>query len=152
MLAATRETSAPPRLAPTPAIALQTEDESLRVELDALNEQLRELRSTDHALRAYLTSWAALVSLSVTGKLIYDWLNPPAGRDVRPPLFTATPLALLGLWLVWDTLRSRAEQRRLEQEESVHLARQQELRERLGLNEAPVPRLDEVAGPVVGLA
>ncbi len=152
MLASTREASPAPRVISAPPRPSDSGHEALRTELDALNEELRELRSTDHALRAYFASWGALVSLSVTGKLIFDFFNPPDGRVVRPPYFTATPLLLIGLWLVFDALKNRAQKAALEKHEAVRLARQHELRELLGLNEAPVPSLDDDAAPAVGLA
>ena len=63
MLATSSEPSHAPRVVSAPSRASDSGHEALRAELDALNEELRELHSTDHSLRAYFATWGAFVSL-----------------------------------------------------------------------------------------
>lgn len=102
---------------------------ALRQELDALNLQLRSLRSPDLAARAYVESWAAFVAGGVGLKLALD--------SARLPL-VMWPLLGLALLLVVDVVILRVRRRRLLTREEAQLARQRELRRLLGLDELPL--------------
>ena len=106
----------------------------LREELDQLNEGLRVLDSADHAVRAYVTSWLALVALAVAGKLVWDWQR----LGTKPPLF-AIPILAIGVGLFMKARGHRARQRACSADEEVRLSRQRELRTILGLDEAHIP-------------
>lgn len=125
------------RPAPLAVATLQPQpDGALTTELHALNHELRELKSTDHALRAYVEGWLALVSLSVTGKLVFDWFR----TDGKAP-WLAIPIAILGVGFLVDAIRQKFAQRKLGAAEQLKLDRQRELRRLLGIDDAPVPPL-----------
>lgn len=118
-------------LQPEPMIPVSGADDSLRTELDELNGRLKVLRSTDFALRAYIVAWGAFVSGSVAAKLTWDWMH----SDAKPPVI-AVPLAIVGVLLTIDAVRSKMRQKKLAREEERELARQRELRGLLGIDEA----------------
>ncbi len=107
---------------------------ALRAELDTLNASLRELKSTNFGVRAYVEAWFAFVAGSVGAKMLYDWQVTHG----KPPL-VAFPILLLGLSLGADAVAQRLAQRRLARDEEGRIRRQRELREKLGLEDAPVP-------------
>lgn len=112
-------------------------DAGLRRELDALNLELKVMRSTDHSLRAYVSTWLTLVFGSVAGKLLLDWHRIEAARFPT----VAVPVAVLALAFLADATVHRLHRRRLVAGENVQLARQRELRTLLGIDEAPVPKM-----------
>ena len=120
----------------TPADAA-SRDAALWAELESLNADLRELKSTDHAVRAYFASWLALVAGSVACKLVWDWHK----LQSKPPI-VAAPLAVLALAFVVKAWQERRAKSRLVAHEDVRLARQRELRKVLGVEDAPVPPLE----------
>lgn len=103
-------------------------------ELAALNAELKELKSTDFAVRAYIETWLGTVAFLALAKVLYDWHR----MHSRAPLL-AIPVALLGLCLMLDSFVQRGHQRRLAREEEAKLARQRELRLSLGVNDAVFP-------------
>ena len=111
-------------------------DAALWAELEALNVELRELKSTDHAVRAYFSSWLALVAGSVSVKLVWDWHKVQS----KPPI-VAIPLAVLALAFLTKAWQERRAKTHLAAHEDVRLARQRELRKLLGVEDAPVPAL-----------
>jgi hypothetical protein len=119
----------------TPAEGLAREA-ALRAELEALHVELRELKSTDHAVRAYFASWFALVTGSIACKLVFDWQK----LQSKPPI-VAAPLAVLALAFLAKAWQERRAKARLAAHEDVRLARQRELRKLLGVEDAPVPPL-----------
>jgi len=134
------------RTAPPPVKTPHLADPTVepRAELLALNELLRERKSVDHGLRAYLGAWGAFLSVSIAGKLAYDSLKTP---------WVALPLAFLGLVLVADVVAQKRLQWRLARVEELQLARQRELRGLLGLDEAVLPVEAPLgAAPVVARA
>lgn len=116
-----------PALAPVPA---PIDRVALRAELDALNLELRELRSMDHGVRAYFELWGGFAATTIAGKLIYD--------SAKIAWF-AWPLLALGLLLLLDAASHKLTQRRIAQDESRRLARQRALRIQLGLDEITLP-------------
>ncbi len=120
---------------PAPLRPPSTGDEAgLRTELLALNEELRELKSTDHSARAYFLSWLALVAGSVSTKLVVDWVR----TEGKPPVF-GIPVLALGVWALVKATGHRRKARRLGKHEAVRMTRQLELRRLLGLEEAVFP-------------
>jgi hypothetical protein len=103
----------------------------LREELDRLNGELKELRSTDYAVRAYIETWLAVVAGLATAKLVYDWHHTHG----KPPIL-AIPVAGLSLLLVADSIVQRFKQRFVASDEERRLARQRELRRELRIDEA----------------
>jgi hypothetical protein len=103
---------------------------ALRAELDALNEGLRVMKSTDHGVRAYLEMWCGIIATAVGGKLIVE--------SAKVALF-AYPLVALGLLLLADAASHKLTQRQLALDENRRLDRQRELRRQLGLDEVAFP-------------
>lgn len=124
-----RSPARPAAVAVHPATPVDPQAE-LRAELLALNELLRERKSVDHAARAYLGTWGVLVSASVTGKLVHDSVKTP---------WVALPVAVLALVLLADVVSNKRRQWKLDRVEQQQLARQRELRQLLGLDEAVLP-------------
>lgn len=130
---------------PPPAGAKASDESArLRTELDALNAELREMPSTDVSLRAYLETWAALLSLSVAGKMTWDWLHTAS----KAPVFGFL-VGALGVYFVVHSLLLRARARRMSAHEETRLRRQRELRALLGLEEAPVPPMPAAPAPAL---
>jgi hypothetical protein len=116
-------TLATPRPKPSPQVVM-------REELDRLNDELRELRSTDYAVRAYIETWLAVVAGLATTKLVYDWHHTHG----KPPVI-AIPIAGLALLLLADSLVQRFKQRFIATDEERRLLRQRELRRLLRVDE-----------------
>lgn len=125
--------STPP--ATTRAPPLAHEKAALRAELDALNTELKELKSTDLGVRALAEAWLTFLGGSVGTKLLADWYRLKDAKFSWP----AIPVLLLALLFGLDALRQFRKRSRLVAEENFGLARQRELRRLLGLDEAPVP-------------
>lgn len=123
----------PARREPLPELLVEAPS-ALRAELDALNLQLKVLHSSSFALRAYAETWVAFVCLSVTTKLVWDWIYT-AGKV--PVL--AIPLALMGLSAGADAIIQKLKQRKLARAEAKQLDRQRHLRRVLGIDELILP-------------
>ena len=119
--------------------ALEGDEAALHAELLGLNEELRELKSTDHTARAYFLTWFALVTGSVTTKLLVDWFHPDPLKPEHHFPALAVPIGLAALWAIASALSHRAKARRMERDEAVRMSRQLELRRLLGLEEAVFP-------------
>ncbi|MFM2153675.1 MAG: hypothetical protein RL199_2110 [Pseudomonadota bacterium] len=119
--------------------ALDGDEAVLHAELLGLNEELRELKSTDHTARAYFLSWFALVTVSVTTKLLIDWFVPDPNKPEHHFPALAVPIGLAAVWAMAKSFSHRAKARRMERHEAVRMSRQLELRRRLGLEEAVFP-------------
>jgi hypothetical protein len=119
------------------------EEIKLREELDRLNYDLRELRSTDYAVRAYIETWIAIVGGLATSKLVYDWQHTHG----KPPVI-AIPVGGLALLLFADSMLLRFKQRFVATDEERRLARQRELRRLLRVDEAQFPPLAPVTPAV----
>lgn len=122
-----------------PSLSIPLEDVAggsapLRAELDALNLELRELRSTDHMVRAYAEAWLGFVSGSVAVKLHLDAWKLSTGTSY---LGVALAVVSAALWV--DVARQLRRRRKLGAQEAGRLERQRELRRRLGLDEAVFP-------------
>ena len=119
--------------------AVDGDEVALRAELLNLNEELRELRSTDHTARAYFLSWLTLITGSVTTKLLIDWFVPDPSKTEHHFPALSVPIGLAALWSIGKALSHRATARAMERGESVRMSRQLELRRLLGLEEAVFP-------------
>ena len=111
------------------------EKAALRAELDALNTELKELKSTDLGVRALAEGWLAFLGASVGTKLVADWYRLDNAKFAWP----AIPVLVLALLFAIDAIRQFRKRSRLVAEENFGLARQRELRRLLGLDEARVP-------------
>lgn len=107
---------------------------ALRAELDALNLELKVLHSSSFALRAYVETWVAFVSVSVTVKLVWDWMYTTGKVPVL-----AIPLALMGLSAGADAIVQKLKQREMSRKEETQLDRQRDLRRMLGVDELTLP-------------
>jgi hypothetical protein len=134
----------PPPPAPPAGTAAEV---PLRAELDALNLELRELKSTDFAVRAYVETWIAFVLGSVGVKLLVDWQRTNGKFPV-----VGIPLAVAGLALLVDAFGARMKKRKLAAVEDKRLERQKQLRLILGIDDAPVPFADDAVPPTAKLA
>jgi hypothetical protein len=114
----------------------RTTSAPLRAELEALNLELRELKSTDYSVRAYIETWIAAATGGAACKLIYDWQR----MHSKPPI-VAFPLAFFALAVLTDSIVQRVKGHRLAVVENRKLARQRELRQLLGIDEANVPHM-----------
>lgn len=123
-----------PPPAPPPLVATSGREAELRAELDALNLELRELKSTDLGVRAYAATWLGFLACGVGGKLLRDALVTDSKIA-----WAVWPLLLLGVLLFADAVAQKLAQRRLQRDEEERLARQRELRRVLGLEEAVLP-------------
>lgn len=132
-------TAAQPETFPTGPEAVK-----LREELDRLNVELKVLRSTDYAVRAYIETWIFLVGALATGKLVYDWQHTHG----KPPVI-AIPVAGLALLLLADSLILRFKQRFVAHDEDRRLARQRELRRLLRVDDAVFPSMTPAATDTV---
>lgn len=142
--------------APPGAPAMGSNEASLRAELEALNEELRVLTSTDHSVRAYVETWLGIIATTVSIKLAWDWFKATERALLDPsiphkPPIVAIPLVLLALGLFADAIKHRLAFRRLAASEGERLARQRELRQQLGFDELELPEAGE-AGPAVALS
>lgn len=142
------------RQPPAGVPAAHPDEKGLRTELDALNLELRELKSTDHAVRTYVETWLGFVTGSVGVKLLFDWQKTQGKLP-----YVAFPLILAGLALLVDAMLHRLEKSRLAVGEERQMLRQRELRGLLGLDDAPVPFGDDAVAdlapavaPAPGLA
>lgn len=124
-----------PRKAPPPPAVV--EDTVKWTELRALNEELKILHSTDLAARAWIESWGAFLAGAVTAKFGLDHV-----RAVPGPAWALALAGLLTGVLLVDVVRLRLAYRKLAGHEETRLARQRVLRRELGLEEAPVPSLE----------
>jgi hypothetical protein len=129
------------KLGPTVSPAVPPEQVTkLREELDRLNGELRVLKSTDYAVRAYVETWVSVVTALATSKLLYDWHHTHG----KPPII-AIPIAGLSLLVLADSLVQRFKQRFIASDEEQRLKRQRELRRLLRVDEVTLPAITESA-------
>ncbi len=119
--------------------AVDADEAAMLAELVGLNEELRELKSTDHTARAYFLSWFALITTSVGTKLLIDWFVPDPNKPVHHFPALSVPIGVAAVWAIWKALSNRGIARRMERQEAVRMSRQLELRRLLGLEEAVFP-------------
>jgi len=124
------------KYAQTPTATTAGESKSLREELDRLNGELKVLRSTDYAVRAYIETWVAVVAGLSVLKLVYDWQHTHG----KPPVI-ALPVACLSMFVFADSLLQRYKQRIIAKDEERRLKRQRELRLTLRVDEVNIPSL-----------
>jgi hypothetical protein len=119
--------------------AIDPDEGAMHAELLDLNEELRELKSTDHTARAYFLTWFALITCSVTTKLLIDWFVPDPNKPVHHFPALSVPIGLAAVWSIGKALSHRLKARGMERHEAVRMTRQLELRRLLGLEEAVFP-------------
>ncbi len=129
------------KLGPTVSPEVAPEQEpKLREELDRLNGELRVLKSTDYAVRAYVETWVFVVTALATSKLLYDWHHTHG----KPPVI-AIPVASLSLLVFADSMLQRFKQRFVANDEERRLKRQRELRRLLRVDEVTLPAITSPA-------
>ncbi|HYV65789.1 MAG TPA: hypothetical protein VE964_06075 [Myxococcales bacterium] len=105
--------------------------DELEAELRRLQDAARERRSVDGFARAAIEGFLWAVLTGVCAKLVKD--------SARLPLFFY-PLALLDLYLLWDSVRWYLRARIRLREEGAALQRLREVRLQLGIDLPPEAR------------
>ena len=118
----------------SPSAQTTQSSEELYAELAQLNTELRELKSSELAVRAYMETWVAAVSFLAWSKLVYDWQKTHSHAP-----WLLIPLAMFALVVFADSLSQRSKQHKLARAEEDKLKRQRELRSILGVDDAVFP-------------
>lgn len=105
--------------------------DELEAELRRLQEAARERRSVDGFARAAIEGFVWAVLTGICAKLAKD--------SARLPFFFY-PMALLDLWLLWDSVRWYRRARVRLRQEGAALRRLREVRSQLGIDPPPEVR------------